>query len=237
MADETPAAPAEAPQAPESVADTSTNSNPAPAPDMHGFTSEDLAGMRTFIDNNGGWDKIKSRISNPTQAAESAQPQRSEQPTSQSVEKGQPQQQEQAQEEKLPDGVYSFKEIQMKRFFDDISKDPKYANISEQIKNGDVLKEMASMGMHPIDNNFNVDMRTLNKFLELKSASVPTRPTSSEPNNTPTVDYIQVGENITDMNQALAVYDQSMKAQAKGLPAHPAFEQAKKYISSNWGKK
>ena len=92
MADETPAAPAEAPQAPESVADTSTNSNPAPAPDMHGFTSEDLAGMRTFIDNNGGWDKIKSRISNPTQTTEPAQPaQTQEQPQAQS----QPQEQTQ----------------------------------------------------------------------------------------------------------------------------------------------
>lgn len=236
MADETPAAPAEAPQAPESVADTSTNSNSAPAPDMHGFTSEDLAGMRTFIDNNGGWDKIKSRISNPTQTTEPAQPaQTQEQPQAQT----QPQEQAPAQAPtgRPPKGYASLQELSVERYFKDLAADPKYANISEQIANGEVLKEMASMGMKPIDDDFNINVEQLNSYLSLKSAATPTKPTSSEPNNTPTVDYIQVGENITDMNQALAVYDQSMKAQAKGLPAHPAFEQAKKYISSNWGKK
>lgn len=236
MADETPAAAAEAPQASETVADTSTNSNPAPAPDMHGFTSEDLAGMRTFIDNNGGWDKIKSRISNPTLTTEQTQPaQTQEQPQAQTQPQGQAP--AQASTGHPPRGYASLQELSVERYFKDLAADPKYANISEQITNGEVLKEMAAMGMNPIDNDYNINVNQVNQFLALKSASVPTKPTSSEPNNTPTVDYIQVGENITDMNQALAVYDQSMKAQAKGLPAHPAFEQAKKYISSNWGKK
>ena len=66
--DNIPEAAAPAP-AGETVAMPNTNTNaedsPAPAPDpvdLHGFTQDDLAGMRTFIDNNGGWDKIKSRI-------------------------------------------------------------------------------------------------------------------------------------------------------------------------------
>ena len=43
-----------------------TVSAPAqPAVDMHGFTSEQLADMRKFYDANGGYDKVKSRISNP----------------------------------------------------------------------------------------------------------------------------------------------------------------------------
>ena len=60
-------APAAAPAA-ESVATPNTNENTSQAPampDMHGFTSEQLADMKKFFDNNGGFDKIKARISNP----------------------------------------------------------------------------------------------------------------------------------------------------------------------------
>lgn len=237
MADETPAAPAEAPQAPESVADTSINTNtqpapaPAPAPDMHGFTSEELAKMRTFFDNSGGFEAVKSKISNPQPVTE-AQPSQA-----------QPQQQiQQSVQEPLhssvpPKGYASLQELSVERYFKDLAADPKYANISEQIQNGEVLKEMAAMGMNPIDGDYNINVSQVNQFLALKSASVPTKPTSAEPNNIPTVDYVQVGENITDMNQALAVYQQSMEAQSKGLPAHPSLAQAKEFLTKNWGKK
>lgn len=237
MADETPAAPAEAPQAPESVADTSINANqpvqapaPAPAPDMHGFTSEELAKMRTFFDNSGGFEAVKSKISNPQPVAP-AQPQQAQaQPQAQPV-------QPQPQMATPPKGYASVQELAVERYFRDLASDPKYASISEQIQNGEVLKEMASMGMAPIDDNYNINVNQVNQFLALKAASVPTKPTSAEPNNTPTVDYVQVGENITDMNQALAVYQQSMEAQSKGLPAHPSLAQAKEFLTKNWGKK
>lgn len=237
MADETPAAPAEAPQAPESVADTSINTNtqpapaPAPAPDMHGFTSEELAKMRTFFDNSGGFEAVKSKISNPQPAADSQKP--VEQPQAQPA----PRPQEPAKPATPPDGFASLQEITLQRYFEDLAAKPEYANISKEIMNGDILKEMSSMGMTPIDDRYNVNIKQVNKFLALKSASVPTKPTSAEPNNTPTVDYVQVGENITDMNQALAVYQQSMEAQSKGLPAHPSLAQAKEFLTKNWGKK
>ena len=231
MADETPAVPAEASQATESIADTSTNSNQAEtpqAPDMHGFTSEELAKMRTFFDNSGGFEAVKSKISNPQQAQEPAQ----------TTEPVQPQPQPQPQHVATPPkGYASLQELSVERYFKDLAADPKYANISEQIQNGDVLKEMAAMGMNPIDSDYNINVNQVNQFLALKSASVPTKPTSSEPNNIPTVDYVQVGENITDMNQALAVYQQSMEAQGKGLAPHPALAQAKEFLAKNWGKK
>lgn len=231
MADETPAAPAEAPQAPESVADTSTNSNPTPAPeapDMHGFTSEDLAGMRTFIDNNGGWDKIKSRISNPTPTPEQPKEQQPEQPQQQ-VEPQQPQEPAQP-----PKGYASLQELSVERYFKDLAADPKYANISEQIANGEVLKEMSKMGMNPIDSNYNINIDQLNQFLALKSASVPSKPTSVEPTTTPTVDYIPMdGEEITSMNQAIDIARQSTQLRAQGLPAHPAEAKALEYLKNN----
>ena len=82
-------APAEAPKAPESEATPNTNPEPqAPVvPDMHGFTSDQLAEMQKFFAANGGFDKIKSRISNPepkvetpAQPAPQAQPQQPQQP-------------------------------------------------------------------------------------------------------------------------------------------------------------
>ena len=61
----TPEAAGAAP-APQTEATPNTNPTPAPAaPDMHGFTSEELADMRKFFDSQGGYTKVKSKISNP----------------------------------------------------------------------------------------------------------------------------------------------------------------------------
>ena len=84
-------APAEAPKAPESEANpTPTNTEQkapeqkAEAPDMHGFTSEQLAEMKKFYDANGGFEKVKSKISNPEKPAEEPQSasEKKEEPTS-----------------------------------------------------------------------------------------------------------------------------------------------------------
>ena len=73
-------APAEATKAPESEAPKDTNNEQAAsqAPDMHGFTSEQLAEMRKFYDANGGFDKVKSKISNPEKPAEAPAPEKKE---------------------------------------------------------------------------------------------------------------------------------------------------------------
>ena len=90
------------------------------------------------------------------------------------------------------------------------------------------------MGMTPIDNNYNVNVDQLSKFLDLKSASVPAKPTTVEPTTTPTVEYVQVeGDNITSMNQALDIARQSTMLRAQGLPAHPAEAKALEYLKAN----
>ena len=69
-------------QAPQTEATPIINSTPAPAqiqtsapvaPDMHGFTSDQLADMKKFFDSQGGYEKVKSRISNPQNYSEPAQ--------------------------------------------------------------------------------------------------------------------------------------------------------------------
>lgn len=226
-------------QAPQTEATPITNSNqpaeapqaaPAPAeapkaPDLHGFTEEQLADMAKFYAANGGYDKVKSRLSNPQQN----QPQQPEQPQ-------QPQQPEaqQPQEQTPPRGYASLQELSVERYFKDLAADPKYANISEQISSGEVLKEMARMGITPIDENYNINVDQLNQFLTLKSASVPAKPTTVEPTNTPTVDYVPMeGDTITSMNQALDIARQSTMLRQKGLPAHPAEAKALEYLKAN----
>lgn len=237
--EETPTAPV-APEAKSEATPTTTNqpteqtqAQPAEAPktpDLHGFTEEQLADMAKFYSANGGYEKVKSRLSNPLPKTE--QPQASA--DGQSIQSAQA---EPPKNSQPPKGFASLNELSVERYFKDLAADPKYANISEQIANGEVLKEMSAMGMNPVDENYNINVNQLSQFLALKAASVPTKPTSSEPSNIPTVDYVQVGENITDMNQALAVYQQSMEAQSKGLPVHPSLAQAKEFLTKNWGKK
>ena len=110
-----PEAPAEAPKAPESEAPQTTNTEQAEttqAPDMHGFTSEQLAEMRKFYDANGGFEKVKSKISNPEKPVETTEklPEKTvEEPTSQ------PQAQE--PQYKTPTGAITAQEFLAEQYF------------------------------------------------------------------------------------------------------------------------
>lgn len=213
MAEETtPTAPAEAPKAPESVADNSTNTNPAPvqAPDMHGFTSEQLADMKKFFDNNGGFDGVKAKISNPEKPVEKpvensqTQPQRTEEPTSHT----QAQPVEQQTQQPLPKGARTNEDLMAEYYFRTLSEKPEYAAISEDIRRGNVLKEMDNLGINYKYPNGAWNDERINDYLKLKALTVPAKPTESGPNASaaPTVNYTEVGENgFTDINQAYKV--------------------------------
>lgn len=219
--EETPTAPAEAPQAPESVASPTPTPNPAPVmPDMHGFTSEDLAGMRTFIDNNGGWDKIKSRISNPEPAPAPA-------PTPEAQFQNPTSQQYQPQQKpyRPPEGAITAEEFLAEQYFKSLSGEEKYAGISDQIRNGDVLKEMASFNIRALNQDGSINDQMVRRYLDLKAQTVPAKPTETEPNASaaPTVSYVDVGENIANIDQAYQVIMQ---------PGHPASQKAEEFIKN-----
>lgn len=211
MAEETtPTAPAEAPKAPESVADNSTNTNPAPAqaPDMHGFTSEQLADMKKFFDNNGGFDGVKAKISNPEKPVEKpvenlqTEPQRKEEPTSHTQEPAQ------TQAPQTPQGAITAQEFLAKQYFKSLAGEEKYAPIAKGIENGDYLKEMAAFGINALNQDGSINDQKVRMYLDLKAQTVPAKPTESEPNASaaPTVSYTEVGENgFTDINQAYKV--------------------------------
>lgn len=226
--------PAAAPAA-ESVTPTpNTNQTPAPAIDMHGFTTDELADMRTFLDNNGGWSKIKSRISNPEPAPASASAQIPEvqpNPTSQTQA---PTQMSEPQF-KTPAGAITQREFLAKQYFSSLAHEEKYAPIAKGIENGDYLKEMAAFGINTVNPDNSINDDRVRMYLDLKVQTVPAQPTSTEPSasTAPLVEYYQIdGDKITDINQAYAIIDQDMRLKAKGQPGHPQVALAEEFLRS-----
>ena len=220
-------APAAAPVAPESEATPITNPAPAPAPapNMYGFTSDQLAEMKKFYDANGGFEKVKSRLSNPEPTPEPA-PQPTE-PTSQP--QAQPVEQPKYQ---APAGSITAQEFLAQQYFQSLSKDPKYEAIADQVANGDVLKEMAAFNIQPLNQDGSINDGMVRRYLDLKAQTVPAKATSTEPNasTAPTVEYIPVGEKISDLNQAYSVLAQDAKLRASGQPGHPQIALAEAFI-------
>ncbi len=233
MADTPNEAAAPAPAGETVATPTNTNIEPAKAPetnsvDLHGFTQEDLAGMRTFIDNNGGWDKIKSRISNPEKPVEKpvensqAEPQKKEEPTSHTQEPTQ------TQAPQTPQGAITAQEFLAKQYFKSLAGEEKYAPIAKGIENGDYLKEMAAFGINALNQDGSINDQKVRMYLDLKAQTVPAKPTESEPNASaaPTVNYTEVGENgFTDINQAYKVLME---------PGNPNMAKAEEFIKNHF---
>lgn len=214
----TPEAPAEAPKAPESEAPQTTN-EPAQAPDMHGFTSEQLAEMRKFYDANGGFEKVKSKISNPEKPVETPQPtsEQKEEPTSHT--------QQPTEAPKTPQGAITASEFLAEQYFKSLAGEEKYKTISDGIRNGDYLKEMAAFGIQALNQDGSINDQKVRMYLDLKAQTVPAKPTETEPNasNAPTVTYTEVGENITSIDQAYKVLME---------PGNPGMAKAEEFIKN-----
>lgn len=218
MAD-APDAPAEAPKAPESEqTPTTTNPEPAQAPDMHGFTSDQLADMKKFFEANGGFDKVKSKISNPEKPAEPAapaEPKKEETPTKPVTE-----------EVKTPAGAITAQEFLAKQYFKALAGEEKYAPIAKGIENGDYLKEMAAFGINALNQDGSINDQKVRMYLDLKAQTVPAKPTETEPNasSAPTVSYVEVGDKIENIDQAYQVIMQ---------PGHPKSQEAEEFIKTH----
>lgn len=228
--DNTPNEAPAAAQAAESVATPNTNENTAQAPampDMHGFTSEELAEMRKFYDNNGGFEKVKARISNP-------EPKTPEQPV-QAQAQAPVQQQPVAQPQqpmRTPDGMLSRNDLLMRGYYERLAGEEEFKPIAKEIIGGDVLKEMEMLGINPTDSNGFIDDRKIRAFLSIKAKTVPASQANSMPEASPapTVDYVQVGDTIENMAQARAVIMQDSQLRASGLAGHPSVAKAEEFL-------
>jgi hypothetical protein len=228
--DSTPNEAPAAAQAAESVATPNTNENAAQAPampDMHGFTSEELAEMRKFYDNNGGFEKVKARISNPEPKSPEQPVQAQAQATAQQQPVAQPQ-----QPMRTPDGMLSRNDLLMRGYYERLAGEEEFKPIAKEIIGGDVLKEMEMLGINPTDSNGFIDDRKIRAFLSIKAKTVPASQANSMPEASPapTVDYIQVGDTIENMAQARAVIMQDSQLRASGLAGHPSVAKAEEFL-------
>lgn len=203
---------------------TPTNSNPEPAqvPDMHGFTSEQLADMQKFFQANGGYDKVKSRISNPTPAP--VQEQKPVEPT-QPAAPAQP-------AYKAPAGSITPQEFLAQQYFGALSHEEKYAAIAKEVESGAVLRDMAAFNIHPMNEDGSINDVMVRRFLDMKAATVAARQPASMPEASaaPTVDYVPVEGDIRDMQQAMAVLQQDSALRAAGMAGHPSADAAEKFM-------
>ena len=212
---------------------TPTNSNPEPvqAPDMHGFTSEQLADMQKFFQANGGYDKVKSRISNPTPAP--VQEQKPVEPT-QPAAPAQP-------AYRAPAGSITPQEFLAQQYFGALSHEEKYAAIAKEVESGAVLRDMAAFNIHPMNEDGSINDAMVRRFLDMKAATVAARQPASMPEAgaAPTVDYVPVEGDIRDMQQAMAVLQQDSALRAAGMAGHPSADAAEKFMREtlNPGKK
>lgn len=243
MADTAPVAPNPAPA--ESSVANQTNSNPAeqaPAPQAQaqapaeqqitaeqvakffGTTPEAINKSKTFVENNGGYDKVfanrKQEITDPDvkKATEQAQAQ----PTEQAPAQPQQAQAPAPEAKKVPEGMLTPQELAVQQYFNGLAAKKEYANIADEIRSGDVFKEMEKLGIKPtIDGNVNAAQ--VNTFLEMYSKTKPANtPTTPVDGTAPTKTYTEVPEGkFTSMEQARGVAMQK---------DHPQYKAALDYI-------
>ena len=222
----------EAPVAPEakSVATPNTNDSaeaqtPA-APDMHGFTSEQLADMKKFFDNNGGFDAVKSKISNPEPKAEPV----TVQDTAKQFEPKAPEEPPYMP----PEGAITQQEIFAKTYFDSLASQEKYAGIAKEISSGAVLKEMADLGIRVMNQDGSINAGTVTKYLDRIAQTVPAKQSGAEPDASaaPTVDYIPVGDKIDSIDKARAIMMQDDQLRRSGQAGHPNVKMAEDYLKN-----
>lgn len=221
-------------QAPQTEATPITNpapAAPAAAPDMHGFTSDQLAEMRKFYDANGGFDKVKAKISNPTPV----QPQQPNLDATYAMKKEEDMLKAPQPEQpvyKAPIGSITREEFLAQQYFGALANDPKYASIADDVRNGAVLKDMAAFNIRPINQDGSINDMMVRRYLDLKSQTVAAKQTTSTPEAgaAPTVDYLQYNDNNMTMQQAMAILQQDSALRSQGKAGNPDAAKAEEFM-------
>lgn len=226
--------PVAAPQGTEAI-QTNTNPTPAPAAEqpqapaqapqapVANIPADQIEAFNRFVGSNGGFEsafaKLKSAVSAPkveqnvmntpapNMANPAMQPQAQQQYAQQQPYAPQPVQQKQY---RTPVGYMSQEELNVQRYYEDLSREPDYAPIADELKTGAVFKEMNKFGIKPVDENGAINVTQVRDFLDLYAKSKPAPQHSNPVSTTPTVEYVNVGETITSRDDALAVLRQNM---------------------------
>lgn len=230
---------AAAPQAPEGAPST-TNPEPATPPQAPaeapaitaeqvaqflGTTPEKIGEFTRFTEANGKFDKVFTNMKQAISGRQAdAQPQ-VQAPQQPAELPQQPQQPAQPQVQ----GGFSTQEFITQQYFESLANRDAYANIADDIRSGAVIKEMAKFGINPLlGDQFN--NKQVTDFLDLYSKTRPAVTPSTPITTTPTVEYVNNGETITNMNQAMAILQQDQQLRAQGKEGHPMAAEANKFF-------
>jgi len=200
-----------------------------------GMSVEQLEAFNRFTSNNGGFDKVfdkmKQTVSNP-QKPEQAQVEQS----TQSVQPTQPTQPTQpVQEYKIPEGYVSQAELNTRRYFNDLAGSDEYKNIAGEIRDGSILKTLASFDVTINDDHGNINDAKIRNFLSLYAKTKPAiQPAEAEGSGAPTVNLVETGENgeVTSKEMAENIVRQNIELKQMGK-THPSIEKALEFLKNN----
>lgn len=216
-------APAQAPAAPAAPAEA-----PAPAAPQANIPAEQIEAFNRFVSANGGFEtafgKIKAAISNPQPQAQPRV-----QPRTQPVQQMDQQYAQPIQPRQIPKGFVTQEELAAKQYFESMANEEAYAPIASQIRSGEIFKEMGKFGIRPVVNGMMNDGQ-VRDFLNLYAKTVPAVQTTETVTSTPTVEYVNVGEQVSSRDDALRILQQNRSLNGAGL--HPQTEAAKAYLAN-----
>ena len=208
--------------------DTTAQAPAAPATPTADIPADQIETFNKFISANGGFDKAFSKLKNDV-----SNPQPAKQPEVQRPVQAQEQPVQQAQQ--IPQGYITQEEFAVQQYFNSLAREDQYAPIADKINSGEVFTEMAKFGIKPAQNGMFNDGQ-VREFLGLLAKTVPAQAPAQPITNTPTVDYYEVGDKITNQEQALNVIRQNITLKAKGLAEHPRTKEAKEFLSNSFSK-
>lgn len=221
----------------ESTASTTDTTPEAKAPELTadqvakflGTNTETLEAYQKFVSNNGGWDKslsaYRKAIASRTPAADATNHDAQVQAPAAAEPPVAP-----AQPQPIKGGM-STEEFILQQYFESLSKVEEYKGIAQQVRSGEVLKEMTKFGIKPMVNGQFNDTQ-VREFLTLYAKSMPAPEPAAPVTNTPTVEFVQVGEAITNMNEAMQVLAQDRELRAQGLAGHPRAKEANEFFDN-----
>ena len=225
----TEAQPTNTTPAPEAPAQAPTE---APKTNDLGLTAEQTAEFKKFVEANGGFDKsfetFKKRISEPAPEVKDA-PKAPEQPANPQTAPAEP-----TQAPQTPAGYMSQQEFLAQQYYNSLANQKEYAPIAEQIRSGDMFKEMAKFGIRPMDQNGNINDTQVRAFFDLYAKTVPAAPAQTpDAAAAPTVDYVPVNDGkIESYAQAARIVAQSADLKAQNMAEHPQLQAAKEFIKN-----
>ena len=220
----TPAAPVSEAPINSNQAPTAPAAAPATPTPVANIPADKIEAFNKFIDANGGYDKafakLKSDVSSPAQQ----QPQQAQQPQivpQRDVEAGNG-------PFSVPRGYVTPQEVAAEQYFMGLANKDEYAPIADEIRSGSVLKEMSKFGIRHVENGMFNDAKIRN-FLSLYAKTKPAIQTTETITSTPTVEYVNVGEQVSSRDDALKILAQN-RSLGGGVAPHPQTEAAKAFL-------